>query len=341
MDISLVLGPECVVKLGVGERLELFASVALQLGDPAWRSSRHSTMMPCSAGGSLARKRRIVTHGAEEFLWIILQGQNPCAIARTRVDFSERLLTHPSGRIAPMSELIGCCRVSTSDQVTQGSATLSRRRVAPDLRGLSHRCKGLADKPRRHARTPPAGRCRGVYSLSRLSRNLRDLLALSERLQTMGVGLKSLTESIDTTTPGGRIVFAVLGAAAQLQREQLREASLEGLAAARARGRVGGWPRTLSLEQVKLARQNWRGSRRRNRVPSPPAAGSPRSGERGRPPRTPLVPPSSEQPVAGTPARVGRTARVMVFLSLAWSPWVTVRSEISMHGKGESRWLAR
>ena len=310
MDISLVLGPECVVKLGVGERLELFASVALQLGDPAWRSSRHSTMMPCSAGGSLARKRRIVTHGAEEFLWIILQGQNPCAIARTRVDFSERLLTHPSGRIAPMSELIGCCRVSTSDQVTQGSATLSRRRVAPDLRGLSHRCKGLADKPRRHARTPPAGRCRGVYSLSRLSRNLRDLLALSERLQTMGVGLKSLTESIDTTTPGGRIVFAVLGAAAQLQREQLREASLEGLAAA-------------------------------NRVPSPPAAGSPRSGERGRPPRTPLVPPSSEQPVAGTPARVGRTARVMVFLSLAWSPWVTVRSEISMHGKGESRWLAR
>ena len=152
VDISLVVGPECVVKLGVGERLEVLASVALQLGDSAWRSSGHSTMMPCCGGGCLARKRRIVTHGAEEFLRTILRGQNPSAIARTPVDFSERLLTHPSGRIAPMSELIGCCRVSPTPPRGRTWAPVCPIRELPALTAL------LAPLSRQCAPAPrPAG----------------------------------------------------------------------------------------------------------------------------------------------------------------------------------------
>lgn len=93
-----------------------------------------------------------------------------------------------------------------------------------------------------------------VYSLSRLARSIRHLLDVAEDLQKRGVALRSITESIDTSTPGGRFTFTVLGALSQMEVELLRERTRAGLEAARARGRVGGRPRSLDERKIRAAR---------------------------------------------------------------------------------------
>ncbi|SRR6266545_5153918 len=89
-----------------------------------------------------------------------------------------------------------------------------------------------------------------VWKLDRLGRSLRDLIATITTLHETGVGFKSLTESIDTTTPGGKLVFHVFGALAEFERDLIRERTHAGLAAARSRGKVGGRPRLLSPKKV-------------------------------------------------------------------------------------------
>ena len=89
----------------------------------------------------------------------------------------------------------------------------------------------------------------------RLGRSLKNLIALVEELADRGVGFRSLTESIDTTTANGRLFFSVMGALAEFERDLIRERTNAGLAAARARGRVGGRPPVMTAEKVKVARQ--------------------------------------------------------------------------------------
>ena len=79
-----------------------------------------------------------------------------------------------------------------------------------------------------------------ITRLSRAMRSLKHLLTLAEELRERGIGLVVLKQSIDTTTPTGRLVFHILGAIDEFQRELIVEGTSEGLAAARARGRVGG-----------------------------------------------------------------------------------------------------
>jgi len=74
-------------------------------------------------------------------------------------------------------------------------------------------------------------------------------------LEERGIGFKSLQESIDTSTPGGRLVFHVFGALAEFERELIRERIRAGLAAARSRGRKGGRPRVMTPEKIEVARQ--------------------------------------------------------------------------------------
>lgn len=93
-----------------------------------------------------------------------------------------------------------------------------------------------------------------VWRLDRLARSLRHLIDMSEQLQARDIGLRSLTESIDTTTPGGRCMFSILGALNQMEVEILRDRTRAGLAAAAARGRRGGRPPALDEGRIRAAK---------------------------------------------------------------------------------------
>src|SRR5215210_3475176 len=94
-----------------------------------------------------------------------------------------------------------------------------------------------------------------VARLDRLGRSLRELIDLVEELEGRGVGFRSLKESLDTTTAGGRLIFHVFGALAEFEREIIRERTMSGLESARARGRHGGRPRALDEGKAKLAKK--------------------------------------------------------------------------------------
>src|SRR3954470_8865445 len=91
-----------------------------------------------------------------------------------------------------------------------------------------------------------AGETPVVGGLDRLGRSLKHLIETVSLLAERGIGFKSLTEQIDTTTPGGKLIFHVFGALAEFERDVIRERTQAGLAAARARGRLGGRPRKLA-----------------------------------------------------------------------------------------------
>ncbi|MDP9366676.1 MAG: recombinase family protein [Chloroflexota bacterium] len=91
-----------------------------------------------------------------------------------------------------------------------------------------------------------------VWRLDRLGRSLPHLIETVATLRDRGIGFRSLTEQIDTTTPGGKLIFHVFGALAEFERDLIRERTRAGLAAARARGRTGGRPKKLA-EPRKLA----------------------------------------------------------------------------------------
>lgn len=92
-----------------------------------------------------------------------------------------------------------------------------------------------------------------VWRLDRLGRSLKHLIDTVNELHARGIGFKSINENIDTTTPGGRLVFHIFGALAEFERELIRERTHAGLAAARARGRKGGRPKKLTKRQVAMA----------------------------------------------------------------------------------------
>ena len=93
-----------------------------------------------------------------------------------------------------------------------------------------------------------------VWRLDRLGRSLKQLIETVEGLEAKGIGFRSLTESIDTTTPGGRLIFHVFGALAQFERELIKERTAAGLASARAMGKVGGRPAAMSEKDITAAK---------------------------------------------------------------------------------------
>src|SRR5438552_7722803 len=105
------------------------------------------------------------------------------------------------------------------------------------------------------------GKCRHpdtfvVWKLDRVGRSLTHLIELLKGLKERGIEFISLTEQIDTTTPGGKLIFHLMGALAEFERDLIRERTNAGLAAARARGRVGGRPRKLKTNgKVALAQR--------------------------------------------------------------------------------------
>lgn len=102
-------------------------------------------------------------------------------------------------------------------------------------------------------RTLRAGDVLVVWKLDRLARSLKDLVEMISELDERHIGFKSVTESIDTTSAGGKLIFHIFGALAEFEHNLIRERTLAGLAAARARGRKGGRKPILSAHDVKKA----------------------------------------------------------------------------------------
>lgn len=92
-----------------------------------------------------------------------------------------------------------------------------------------------------------------LWRLDRWGRSLQDLITNANELEKMGVGFMSLTESINTGTPAGKMVFHIFGALAEFERNLIIERTNAGLAAARARGKFGGRPRTVNINKMKHA----------------------------------------------------------------------------------------
>jgi DNA invertase Pin-like site-specific DNA recombinase len=150
--------------------------------------------------------------------------------------------------------LIGYARVSTHDQ------TLNLQRDALEKAG----CKKLFTDTASGAKVERKGLDAAlayvrkgdtlvVWRLDRLGRSLRDLIATMTKLEERGIGFKSLTENIDTTTSGGKLIFHIFGALAEFERNLIRERTTAGLMAARARGRQGGRPKALTARQLGIA----------------------------------------------------------------------------------------
>jgi len=152
--------------------------------------------------------------------------------------------------------LVGYARVSTDEQTTAlqldalraaGCAAIHEDSASGASRsrpGLSRALEDLA-----------AGDTLVVWRLDRLGRSLRDLLDISEMLRDRDVALRSLTDHIDTGTAAGRMLYAVLGAVAQFERDVLRERTVAGMRAAKSRGEHIGRPLVLSPTQIREAKK--------------------------------------------------------------------------------------
>ncbi|MEW6737368.1 MAG: recombinase family protein [Acidobacteriota bacterium] len=150
--------------------------------------------------------------------------------------------------------LIGYARVSTQEQ------NLNLQKDALKKAGCE---KVYIDKVRGTASERPGlervmeslrkGDSLVVWRLDRLGRSLKHLIELMGELEERKIGFRSLQESINTTTPGGKLIFHMFGALAEFERNLIRERTQAGLTAARARGRKGGRPKALSPKQQTVA----------------------------------------------------------------------------------------
>jgi DNA invertase Pin-like site-specific DNA recombinase len=96
-----------------------------------------------------------------------------------------------------------------------------------------------------------------VWKLDRLARSMKQLIETVETLRLRGIGFRSLTEALDTTTAQGRLVFHMFGALAEFERSLIRERTQAGLAAARRAGRTGGRPPKLTDDDIEAAKRCW------------------------------------------------------------------------------------
>ena len=151
--------------------------------------------------------------------------------------------------------LIGYARVSTLDQ--DPALQIDALHSAGCERVFEEKASGAQrDRPQLQAALEymRAGDTLVVWKLDRLARSLKHLIETVEDLGERGIGFRSLTESIDTTGAGGKLVFHIFGAMAEFERSLIQERTRAGLDAARARGRVGGRPPALSADDLAVAK---------------------------------------------------------------------------------------
>ncbi len=152
--------------------------------------------------------------------------------------------------------LIGYARVSTADQTLdlqrdalKGAGCV--KTFTDTASGAKAERKGLQEA----IEYVREGDVLVVWRLDRLGRSLKDLIEIISRLDAQKIGFKSVTENIDTTTSGGKLIFHIFGALAEFERNLIRERTNAGLQAARSRGMKGGRPKSLTDKKIEIARQ--------------------------------------------------------------------------------------
>ena len=152
--------------------------------------------------------------------------------------------------------IVGYARVSTADQTLDLQLDALKKagcaKIFTDTAsGAKAERKGL-EEAISYVR---AGDTIAVWRLDRLGRSLPHLIETIGGLEARSIGFKSLTESIDTTTSGGKLFFHIFGALAEFERNLIRERTSAGLIAARERGRKGGRPKSLTGNKIEIARK--------------------------------------------------------------------------------------
>jgi DNA invertase Pin-like site-specific DNA recombinase len=151
--------------------------------------------------------------------------------------------------------LIGYARVSRPDDQTT-TAQVQALNLAGVERLFEEKASGARwDRPELQKMLGDlrAGDVVVVWKLDRLSRSLKDLLSIVEKIEAAGAGFRSLTETVDTTSAPGRMLMQIIGSFAEFERSMIRERTLAGLSAARAQGRIGGRKFKLTPLQQKEA----------------------------------------------------------------------------------------
>jgi DNA invertase Pin-like site-specific DNA recombinase len=180
----------------------------------------------------------------------------------SEINVAQPALSQSSATIRGMGHLLGYARVSTTDQ--QPQLQVDALTAAGCYRVFAETASGArTDRPTLEQlldQLRPGdtlvvrpGDTLVVWKLDRLGRSLRHLVDTVTGLAERGVGFRSLQEAIDTTTPGGKLVFHVFAALAEFERDLIRERTAAGLAAARARGRRGGRPSVMTVHKAQVA----------------------------------------------------------------------------------------
>lgn len=151
---------------------------------------------------------------------------------------------------------IGYARVSKGDQ-DLGLQLRAFETAGVDEVYTEQASGGRWDRPELHKALEQlqAGDVLVVWKLDRLSRSLKDLLHLLDKVEEKGAGFRSLTETVDTTTPAGRMMMQMVGAFAEFERAMIRERTSAGLQQARSEGRVGGRRYALKPQQQQEIRE--------------------------------------------------------------------------------------
>lgn len=152
--------------------------------------------------------------------------------------------------------LIGYARVSTREQRLDGQLDALHQagcdRIFQEVASGARSDRPVLAEAIDYAR---AGDILVCTKLDRIARSLAHLTILMGDLEEREIGFRSLTEQMDTTSPGGRLVFNIFGAIAQFEKDLIQERTRAGLEAARRRGRVGGRPRSMTDQKLRAARK--------------------------------------------------------------------------------------
>lgn len=149
---------------------------------------------------------------------------------------------------------IGYARVSTTDQSfdlqIDALEKLGCEKIHREVASGARSKRPVLEDLLQHIRP---GDVLAIWKLDRLGRSLKHLVELVGELMDRGVGLQSINDPIDTTTPHGRLTFNIFASLAEFERDLIRERTQAGLQAARARGRLGGRPKGLSQKALSTA----------------------------------------------------------------------------------------